>query len=467
VHARIALLTTTLALGLLTAATPAQVQETRLTPADPITSDILGYDVAFDGTTIVAGAPFGSFGGYQLPGRAFVFAQVDGTWQQTQKLLPESLQSQAFFGVNVTIDGDTLAIAASGEDLETENEGAVYVFEQTDGLWSQAARLTASDATTNGSFGAALALQNDTLLIGASGDSHAGGDYAGAVYVFERSAGTWTEIDKLTASDPAFDDNFGSSLALDGDTAVIGAIDDDHGGYADPGAAYIFTNVAGTWQEATKLIASDPGDESYFGVSVALDGDTVVVGAEQHTHGGLSGAGVAYVFQRDGDGWPQVGRLTSPAPDAGDRFGCDVTLEADTLVVGAHLDNTGSRVGAAYVYRRIDGLWQADTQLLAADDGNTNFGWRLALRGTRAAIAGPFYRTNRGAVYVFKDMIPVVPGDVDGDGDVDLSDLAALLAAFNTCAGDADYNPEADFDDSGCVDLSDLAALLANYRLGG
>lgn len=235
------------------------VEEDLLIPATRTTSDIFGYFVDMDGTTIVGGAPFATLAGVPLPGRAFVYEFDGGEWQEIQTLRPSNIQANAFFGLSVAVGGTTIAAAAPGEDAPSDNEGAVYVFEKSGGAWSETARLTAPDARVDGRFGASLGLGDDILVVGAIGQDSTKGLLAGAAYVFERTAGVWNFTAKLGPSDAEDFDNFGFSVARDGGTIVVGSINDVHSGIRDAGSAYVFRRNAGAWHEIAKLIASDPG----------------------------------------------------------------------------------------------------------------------------------------------------------------------------------------------------------------
>ncbi len=436
-----------------------QSQEARVTPSSPITSDVFGYDVAFDGNTLLGGAPFGTYSGFSLPGRAFTFERVGGVWQQTQLLKPAQLQNNAFFGVVTAIDGDTLAIAATGEDTPIVDAGAVYVFERSGGPWTQVARLLASNSGAQWGFGASLALQGDTLLVGAPGADVSGVEFAGTVYAFQRVGGVWTETQILTASDGVQDDNLGVAIGLDGDTAVVGALDADAVGATDSGAVYFFQRIGGTWVEQQKLFASAPVASARFGNTIDLRGDSAIVGAAYEDVEGNNEAGAVYVLRRSAGVWSETQRLVAVDGMPTDRFGTDVALDADNLLIGAYQHDHTNGSGSVYHYRRQPAGWTYSGQLVASDAGGTLFGWRLALVDDRAAIAGPFYQTNRGAVYMFSGM-GGCSSDLNDDGVTDLIDLSLLLAHF----GLADVGPaDGDLDSDGDVDLLDLSGLLAAF----
>ncbi len=452
-------LTTLTAVGLvslcaLAAPVAAQiVEEALLIPATRTTSDIFGYFVDLDGTTIVGGAPFATLAGVPLPGRAFVYEFDGGEWQEIQTLRPSNIQANAFFGLSVAVGGTTIAAAAPSEDAPSDNEGAVYVFEKTGGAWSETVRLTAPDARVEGRFGTSLSLGGDLLVVGAIGQDSTKGLLAGAVYVFERTAGVWSPPAKLGPSDPEDFDNFGFSVARDGGTIVVGAITDGHSGVSGAGSAYVFRRNAGAWDEIAKLIASDPVIRAEFGTTVAIDGETVVVGAPSAITAGVGRAGAVYVYQDNNGAWDQVARLVPPDLASGDSFGQAVAIEGNTIVIGAYLADVQGvgGVGAAYVYRERAGSWIFDEKIVPSILENVLLGWSLAVQRDRAVISAPFHTLNQGAVYVYTGLLNLRPGDLNCDdlfngADIDpfflaLGDPSAYQAAFPDCEiANADMN---------------------------
>ena len=215
-------------------------------------------------------------------------------------------------------------------------------------------KLTASDAAPFDFFGASLAVSGNTAVVGAVGAAA-----SGAAYLFERDEGgteNWGEVKKLTAPDPEAGDNFGVGVAVSGDTAVVGAIGDDAGGIGfATGAAFVFGRDQGgadNWGELKKLIASDAEAGDEFGTSVAISGDTAVVGKPRDDAGG-SLAGAAYVFGRNeggADNWGEANKLTASDAETGDRLG-RVAVSGDTAIAGAHGEDAGGAdAGAAYIF---------------------------------------------------------------------------------------------------------------------
>jgi len=261
-----------------------------------------GYSVALEGDTALVGtlaAP-----GLNVGGQVFFFARSgppgDEFWT-SQQVFPSDGVPGDQFGVSVAMSPsqDTAVVGAYLEDNAGElDAGSAYVFVKSGNSWVEQAKLTASDGAADDRFGLRVAISGDTVLVGAYQDDHAGGANAGSAYVFTRSGTVWTEQAKLTASDAAAGDGFGVSLAFSGDTAVIGAYTDDEAGGVDAGSAYVFTRSGDpeVWTEQSKLTASDGAAEDWFGLAVALDADTPVIGARQDDNDGGIDAGSAYVF---------------------------------------------------------------------------------------------------------------------------------------------------------------------------
>jgi hypothetical protein len=255
------------------------------------------------------------------------------------------------FGYSVAVDGDMAVVGAIGDDDGGVYSGSAYVFARAGGVWTEQAKLLPADGADEDDFGSSVALDGDTAVIGAFLDDDNGED-SGSAYVFTQTGGVWTEQAKLLPADGDAEDYFGS-VALDGDTAVIGAyLDDDD----DPrsGSAYVFTRAGGVWTEQAKLLPADGGFSDYFGFSVAVAGDVAVIGAGRHDDNGQD-SGSAYVFTRAGGVWAETMKLSSADGDVEDNFGRRVALDGDAAVIGAMWDDdNGENSGSAYVFRLYD-----------------------------------------------------------------------------------------------------------------
>jgi len=265
---------------------------------------------------------------------------VAPAWMQQQELIASDGAANDSFGISVSVSGDTAVIGACGAN----GAGAAYVFVQNGGLWRQQQELAASDGATNDCFGASVAVSGDTAVIGASAKNSG----RGAAYVFVLSGGLWSQQQELTASDGAAFDEFGASVSAIGDTAVIGAV----GKNAYQGAAYVFVLSGGVWTQQQELTASDGAAGDGFGSSVSMSGDLALIGAGGKTVNSQVSQGAAYVFALSGTTWTQQQELTASDGGVFDQFGNSVSVSGNTVVIGAASKTINSQPnqGAAYVF---------------------------------------------------------------------------------------------------------------------
>ena len=265
--------------------------------------------------------------------------------------------------------------------------------------WTEQQELTASDGAANDNFGRSVSVSADTAVIGASSEINA----QGAAYVLVRSGGVWTQQQELTASDGAVDDYFGFSVSVSGDTAVIGAWNKAINSQSGQGAAYVFVRSNGVWTRQQELTAPDGAWEDAFGFSVSVSGDTAVIGAP----GKNAGQGATYVFVRSGGAWTQQQELTASDGAAGDWFGYSVSLSGSTAVIGALAKHNYQ--GAAYVFVLSGGVWGQQQELTATDGvANDYFGVSVSVSGGTAAIGAVGRNNYQGAAYVFGVTQPTI-----------------------------------------------------------
>lgn len=343
-------------------------QGTPLVASDGARLDSFGWAVGISGSTAVVGAPIKKIGDNYAQGAAYVFVRSGSTWtQQGDKLLADDGAMDDYFGKAVAIDGDTLAVGAP--DAE-----AVYVFVRSGTTWTQQGpKLVADDAATGSAhFGTAVALSGNTLLVGGPGKTvPTKGGAAGVAYVFVRSGTTWTQQgSSITSSDIHSSDHFGNGVSLSGDTALIGAPGKLIGDNRYQGAAYAFVRSGTTWtQQGSGLVSPDGLEGDELGWSVALAGNTAIVAAPWETQGTATSQGAAYVFQRTGTSWAQAGaKITAGGANA--NFGTSVAISGNTFIAGGPGATVGlaKTQGSAYVYFRAGA--QGDTCTGAADCAN-------------------------------------------------------------------------------------------------
>jgi MYXO-CTERM domain-containing protein len=361
------------------------VQQAKLLAPASGQGDSLGIGVGIDGDIAVAGAPF-----HDAPtndtGAAYAFVRTGTTWAFEQKLVALDAGTGDSLGFAVAVSGETIVAGASGDDDLAFNSGAAYVFTRSGGVWTQQQKLLPPGGAASISFGRAIAIDGDTVVVGAPNDSSAA-PQAGAATVFVRSSGVWAVQQVLTASDPDSDDSFGWAVAIDGDKIAVGAFS-ENGPPNNRGAAYVFTRTGSVWTEQQKLLASDGAVDDRFGVAVDIDDSTIVVGAQYDDDGG-SDSGAAYVFSYDGTTWTEQQKIVLAAPVAGDEFGNAVAVDGDSLLVAAHRRHgtIWSLAGVVYGYVRTGSTWTLHDPFEAGDaQQGDSFGWSVALDAGTAII---------------------------------------------------------------------------------
>jgi len=426
-----------------------------VTEVDPAI-EYFGRSVALDRDTALVGAGWNHAA--EEEARGYVFSRRDGEWGEQADLPIPTGRPSHHFEIEPAVDGDTALIGiGTTEHSNMEGKRSAYVFTRRDEEWDQEAELTGDEA--GAAFGDAVALDGDAAIIGAPKESR-DGDGVGAVYVFARAGGDWKRDAKLPPDDADANDDFASAIALDGDRALVGAEFDEDSNGNSAGSAYVFVRTTEGWhQEAT--LAPDDGDSfDHFGASVALDGDTALVGAYKDEDPNGFEAGSAYVFARTENGWIERAKLAAGNGDRDDRFGASVALDGDLALVGASADEgpvpvtstTGSteatqptagatvtdtdratangtatdreaspsgtgtntdtsgraidrndsggdgRGGTVHVFSRADGEWTQETELTVDGGG---FGGSVAIDGDTALVSAPEPMRPGGSAYVF------------------------------------------------------------------
>ncbi|MCH7698162.1 MAG: FG-GAP repeat protein [Chloroflexi bacterium] len=319
------------------------------------------------------------------------------SFNEVKKLLASDAEAQDRFGLSVAVSGDIAIAGAFTEDAGGDSAGAAYIFQSDKGgadNWGEVKKLTASDAEALDRFGNTVAVSGDTAIVGAAFE----GDLeTGAAYIFQRDQGgvdNWGEVKKLTASDPEAFDNFGNDVAISGDIVIAGASREDAGG-GGAGAAYVFHRDQGganNWGQVTKLTASDAQAGDNFGRTVAIAGGSAVVAANFEDEGGAS-AGAAYVFERDQGGpnnWGEVTKLIASDSQANAILG-HVAISGDTIMIGSpgRVGSLGS-AGAVYVFERDEGglgNWGEVKKLTASDAQlDDSLGYETAIDGDTAIV---------------------------------------------------------------------------------
>lgn len=439
-------------------------QQAYLKASDPDTGKNFGAAVAISGDTVAVGAP----ANWASSGAVYIYQRTGNTWSEQARIT--SPYGTEYFGGSVGLFGGTMVVGHGGASSGLSASTYAFVFVRQNSTWTLQAALEPAGivgGTLSDGVGYSVAISGDTIVLGAPGeDSNATGingnrsndslDGAGAAYVFTRSGTVWSEQAYLKASNTGAGDSFGWSVSISGNTLIVGAHAEDSDSKSingnqsndngfNSGAAYVFVRSGTTWTQQAYLKASNSGTEDLFGLSVAISMDTAVIGAwrEDSNASTVNGnmldnsaenSGAAYVFVRSGTTWTQQAYLKASNSEAQDYFGWSVSVDGDTICVGAgnefggedgggagpgsnQSDNSASGAGAAYVFTRSGGTWSQQSYLKASNpESNDYFGESVCVSGS-TVVAGAYgedsgsggvngnqsdnSKTDAGAAYVF------------------------------------------------------------------
>ncbi len=433
-------------------------QQAHLKASNTGAGDAFGSSVAVSGDLVMIGSPGEDGSGRSVnpaaddksreAGAVYAFVRHETEWSQEAYLKPPNTAlNPGFyeqFGQAVAISGDTVAVGAPNEagsgagvnpdsDEMLSGSGAVYVFVRQGTGWSQEAYLKASNPGEYDHFGSSVAVAGDIIVVGVGGDDGGGTGLnpasnddaaeSGAAYIFKRSGGAWIQEAYVKASDARAADTFGTSVAVSGETVVVGSPGYD--GYpswvnaqnpygsSNSGAAYVFKRSGGTWSQQALLKPANGYSEFAFGSSVAVSGNSIIVGSPREYYNGAGvnppapgparhESGAAYVFVEDQSGWTEQVYLKATNPSAFDHFGASVAMDGDRVVIGApHEQGSGmgvnppdnnafQRAGAAYIFSRTGTTWTADAYLKASNTGaDDTFGTSVAISGATVVVGAP------------------------------------------------------------------------------
>jgi FG-GAP repeat protein len=376
----------------------------RVTLADPAASpgDDFGAAVARSGGGVGATMVVGAYVTNSLAGAAYIYVRSSSGWPTTPTATLEdpAATSGDSFGYSVAVSGNTAVVGAYG----TNGAGAAYIYVKGSSGWPTTPTATLADpaATSSDFFGYSVAVSGNTAVVGA----WATNSEAGSAYIYVKGSSGWPTAPTATLADPAAtsDDSFGTSVAVSGKTAVVGADGTNNGG----GAAYFYVRGSSGWPTIPTTTLADPAATSgdFFGLSVAASGNTAVVGADGTADGTNSFAGAAYIYVKGSSGWPTTptATLADPAATSDDSFGASVAVSGNTAVIGA--PNTAGDAGAAYIYVTGSSGWPTTPTATLADPAATShdvFGGSVAaVSGHTAAVGAYGTNTYAGAAYLYR-----------------------------------------------------------------
>jgi len=377
----------------------------KLSPADPVKDQWFGWSVALSERHAIVGSPKADDKGPNA-GAVYPYLRSGNTWKPAEpvKIFPIRAGERDEFGSSVAISGSTAIIGAPGNE---KGAGAVYVFSYNPGgqRWRQQTKLTAHDAAAGDQFGWSVSLDGNTAIIGARFDDDSGKS-SGSAYIFVQDGKTWAQQAKLTANNGTASDNFGQSVSISEDVAIIGAPKHAGGGVKQSGGAYIFVRDGEKWTQRAKLTANVGAEKDQFGASVSIGGNVAIVGAPFYD-ADAPNTGAAYIFERNGDVWRHHAKLTAKDAQEKDQFGNAVSIFHNIAIVGAKFDDDlGNDAGAAYSFLRDgDGWIERKKVTIAAKDAQpdirVHLGISVSIGREFAIVGGEVADGDIGAAYIY------------------------------------------------------------------
>lgn len=373
--------------------------------------DGFGFTVALSGDFAIVASPRRDAKGGRS-GVVYPFARSGNNWKRSAppEFDGNDTAEGDEFGRSISMSGNTTIIGAAGHDTDRKKgAGAAYVFvgpgpRHKGRSWKQQAKLSAKDAAAGDQFGWSVGIDKNTAIVGSRFDDDKGKN-SGSAFIFIREGDTWEQQAKLTANDGAASDNFGHYVAIRGDVVIVGAPKHAHKGLKQSGAAYIFTRDGERWAQTTKLTADQPEEKDQFGASLAISDDIAIVGVPLKD-GTAPDTGAAYVFARNGDLWTQHAKLTAQDGEKFDQFGNDVSISNNIILVGAKFDDdVVVDGGAAYSFLREGDVWvekeKVTLPLLDANWPMPHFGISVEIDGHYAIVGADTADNDTGAAYIY------------------------------------------------------------------
>lgn len=352
-------------------------EDRAVTSTDGSANDYLGSSVSISGNYAIAGAYNKTVGGNAAQGRAYIFIRSNNRWDPLTILTASDGAAGDKFGGSVSISGDYAIVGAEEKTVGANaDQGKSYIFYRSGSTWTEQAILTASDGAAGDEFGVSVSINGDYAIVGAYHNDVGANVDQGKSYIFIRNGSSWTEQAMLTASDEAANDYFGASVEISENYAIIGAYNKTVGVNSSQGKAYIFNRSGTTWAQQAILTSNNGAANDHFGRAVSISGNYALVGAGFKTIGSYSSHGSAYIFIRSGATWTQQAILTPSDGAGGDYFGLNVSISGDYALIASHNKTIGPNYnqGKAYVFKRTDVTWSQQAMLTASDPTGDYFG---------------------------------------------------------------------------------------------
>lgn len=373
-------------------------QSQKITANDANAGDLFGYSVSINENQLIIGA----YGENNYTGAAYIFEYNGSSWLQTAKLIPIDGDDADFYGYSVSISGDRAIIGSRYDDDNGNSSGSAYIYEKIDGNWLSSQKISASDGAANDDYGVSVSISNDRIIVGSYADDDFGST-SGSAYLYNYVGDTWVESQKINASDATAGDFFGFSTSISGDKAIIGASNNAANGTSS-GAAYVFNYNGSSWTETQKIVASDVTAGDKFGYSVSISGDNLIIGSYGNSDSGFE-SGSAYVFSFNGSLWSESDKLTAADAASNDRFGYCVAMETGKAIIGAYGNSdSGTNSGSAYIFE--------DPTLGVQESSLINFDPLIYPNPSTGEIVIQSTNTNKYTIEIFNVAGDIVFNDV-------------------------------------------------------
>ncbi len=420
-------------------------------------ADQFGWSVDAQGDLVIVGSPDDD----NSAGSVYVYRRLGTVWAEEARITAQDRADGDFFGNSVSVSSSSLIVGAPGDDDNGSRSGSAYIFEFDGTNWIEQAKLLPFDGSSTDFFGGWVSISGANAVIGAERNDE-NGTNAGAAYIFSNDGAGWAQQSKLYPLDGEAYDAFGISVAIDGHTVIVGASEDDDNGNSS-GSAYIFKFDGALWGQNAKLVPDDSNASDFFGEAVAISGNKVIVGSYWNDQGAIN-AGAAYVFADDGTQWTQEAKFVADDAMPSDQFGFSVAISNDVAIVGANkADSLFLDSGAAYVYTFDGSLWsqqskQSPEDALEAD----TFANAVATTGDFGAMGSVNHDDaglDAGSVYI-TSYLQAGPADLNIDSTLNFFDISLFLQLF------AAQDPQADFLPDGLFNFFDISVFLTAYAAG-
>ncbi|MEO6489205.1 MAG: hypothetical protein ABIO04_04620 [Ferruginibacter sp.] len=362
---------------------------------DGMRGDIFGVSVCMSDNFAIVGAPYDSVGSNAKQGSAYIFSFNGSSWVQQQKLVANDGAGGDYFGYSVSISGNYAIVGAPLDAIgAVTGQGSAYIFFYNGTTWVQQQKITASDGLADDHFGFTVAITSSFALIGVKDDDIGANLSQGSSYVYNNNAGVWSQQPRLTADDGTANEAFGTSVALSGNYAVIGAYGD-----GPLGSAYVFFYNGANWVQKQKLIPTNPAAQS-FGIAVSISGSYICIGAETTTVGTSNAQGSAFIFFYNGSTWEEQQELIAGDGNVNDRFGGKVSVSGNYALIGSIQADVGSNVdqGATYLFQNAGGFWIRKQKITNPSGAAAEFSGNGSVSNNRFIIGNSAFATNRGQV---------------------------------------------------------------------